>query len=184
MLFFIILIIFPIKLSAKSFLSIKNGYLTLKFFVYHLFIIDINLFTHNDNLYLKIGKNKPSEFVLDLSNNSKGIQIPFNPLRLIKANVFLYIGGNPQRITFINEFINTITNLFLLVLHDKRIKVKCAPNYYSDDIKLKINLSVFTNLLALIIVGVLYLIKKIFTKKETKNAIQQSYWKHNEFDND
>lgn len=175
MLFFIILIIFPIKLSAKSFLSIKNGYLTLKFFVYHLFVIDINLFTHNDNLYLKIGKNKPSEFVLDFSNKGKSVQIPFNPLRLLRANICLYIGGSPQNLAFYNAFINAGSSFVLSIIDDRRIKVKCIPAYYSEDIILKINLSVFTNLLALIIVGVLYLIKKIFTKKETKNAIQQSY---------
>ncbi len=173
MLFLFTLLIFPIKIGAKLYFLPEEGFLSIKFFLYRIFIFNLEFFISNDKIFLKLGKKKPSEFNLDLSNNEKS-QLPFNPLIIRKVSIIINTGGSPVFVTGYSFVANIISSKLPKYFKNTKIEICSFPAYYKSGISIKGHLSVFTNILALFYMLIYYLISKLFTKKEKQNAIQQS----------
>lgn len=173
MLFLFTLLIFPIKIGAKLYFLPEEGFLSVKFFLYRFFVFNLEFFSSEGKIFLKIGKRQPSEFVFDFSNTGNNIDF-YNPLQITRFSMILHIGGNPQTVTVFSFLSKTIADLLPKSIKSTKIKIRSIPAYYKSGFSAKAKISVFTNLLALLYSLIYYLIKKIFSKKEKTNAIQQS----------
>ena len=149
MLFLFILLIFPIKLGAKLYFLPKEGYLTIKFFLYRIFILSIHIFATNGKIYFKLGKKRPSEFLIDFSTSQK-TTIPYNPFKIMKLKIFLQAGGNPTVVTTFSFFFNFFGKVLATKFKNIKVDIYSLPSYYKQEFSLKSKLVLYTSLLAVI----------------------------------
>lgn len=169
-LFLFVLLLFPIKFTAKINADFKNAYFCVNLFLFRLLATSIQVFNYEDKLYYAVARFAPKPIKIK-KNSQKSYNIPvsYDFFRGERLMVVAKIGAfSPALNVMLSGVLRIIFPRFCHII-DERLSVDVIPDFFDNNIKVFSNLTVFT-CLGLII---FQFIKRAV--KGVKYALQQSH---------
>lgn len=164
-----VLLFFPIKITSKVNVDIKNAYFYVGLFILKFPIIDFQIVNYKNKLYYVIGRFEPKPIIINENNNKKNsVPMRYDFFRGEKVMVTAKIGTfSPSLTTSLTILLGIIIPPICQII-DERVYLDILPDYIDKNVKVFTNLTGFTSMGIIIFQ---FIKRKV---KGVKNVTQQS----------
>lgn len=166
--FLIILLPIIIRIEGTASYERRLVFLTLK--VYGVRILLIILYIDQEGeLFISMNRKKAKQIMRNdkISKKKVNLNAFLTGIYLTKADVSLYVGGPPQRISLIMGAVQLILEYLILSANDRFpiefCRIRALPCYVNEQFSANFSISIFTS-------PVLMLVALLHTKKGEKDA--------------